>query len=64
MIPEDLFVVNSILHFILCSPYSSADLKTMATAFNMTVSQLENELMSLIIEGQIQATIDSHNKVL
>ena len=46
------------------SPYSSADLNKMATSFNTTVSDLENELMKLILEGSIQARIDSHNKVL
>merc|ERR1719414_506970 len=46
------------------SPYLSADLKLMASSFNTTVNDLENELMSLILDGQIQARIDSHNKVL
>ena len=46
------------------SPYSSADLNLMASAFNMNISQLESELMNLILEGQIQARIDSHNKVI
>ncbi|XP_046472824.1 COP9 signalosome complex subunit 1 isoform X1 [Neodiprion pinetum] len=46
------------------SPYLSADMRRMATAFNRTVSALENELMQLILEGQIQARIDSHNKIL
>lgn len=36
----------------------------MAISFNTTVPALENELMSLILEGQIQARIDSHNKIL
>ena len=35
----------------------------MATAFNTTVSGLEDELMLLILDGQINARIDSHNKV-
>ena len=35
----------------------------MASSFNTTVNQLEDELMTLILEGQIQARIDSHNKV-
>ena len=35
----------------------------MAAAFNTTVPELENELMGLILDGQIQARIDSHNKV-
>lgn len=46
------------------SPYLSADMHKMATAFNRTVSALEDELMQLILEGQIQARIDSHNKIL
>jgi len=46
------------------SPYSSADLNVMASAFNVSVSRLEHELMSLILDGQLQAKIDSHNKVL
>lgn len=36
----------------------------MAAAFNTTVSSLEDELMQLILDGQIQARIDSHNKVV
>ncbi|XP_076302856.1 COP9 signalosome complex subunit 1-like [Lasioglossum baleicum] len=46
------------------SPYLSADMRRMATAFNRTVSELEDELMQLILNGQIQARIDSHNKIL
>lgn len=46
------------------SPYLSADMRRMATAFNRTVSALEDELMQLILDGQIQARIDSHNKVI
>jgi len=46
------------------SPYISADLPRMAASFNTSVSELENELMKLILEGQIQARIDSHNRVL
>ncbi|XP_078048815.1 COP9 signalosome subunit 1b [Augochlora pura] len=46
------------------SPYLSADMRRMATAFNRTVSELEDELMQLILDGQIQARIDSHNKIL
>ena len=45
------------------SPYKLADMRKMANAFNCTVNQLENELMPLILEGQIQARIDSQNKV-
>lgn len=46
------------------SPYLSADMHQMAAAFNRTVEALENELMQLILEGQIKGRIDSHNKVL
>lgn len=46
------------------SPYLSADMHKMALAFNRTVSALEDELMQLILDGQIQARIDSHNKIL
>ncbi|EEB17531.1 COP9 signalosome complex subunit, putative [Pediculus humanus corporis] len=46
------------------SPYMSADMKKMAAAFNTTVPALEDELMQLILDGQIQARIDSHNKIL
>ncbi|CAH2244356.1 COP9 signalosome complex subunit 1 [Pararge aegeria] len=46
------------------SPYLSADMHLMADAFNRTVNALEDELMQLILDGQIQARIDSHNKIL
>jgi len=46
------------------SPYISADLHKMAESFNTNVSNLENELMKLILDGSIKARIDSHNKVL
>ena len=45
------------------SPYVVADLRRMATAFNTTVPSLENELTALILDGFIDARIDSHNKV-
>lgn len=35
----------------------------MAAAFNTTIVGLEDEVMTLILNGQIQARIDSHNKV-
>ena len=38
-------------------------MEKMARAFNTTVSNLEDELSQLILDGQIQARIDSHNKV-
>lgn len=40
-------------------PFSSADMNKMAAAFNTSVHELENELMNLILEGQIQ--VCSHN---
>merc|ERR1719336_1198688 len=41
------------------SPYMSADLHKMAESFNTNVANLENELMKLILDGSIQARIDS-----
>ena len=38
-------------------------MRKMAEAFNTTVPALEDELMQLILDGQINARIDSHNKV-
>lgn len=35
----------------------------MAQAFNTTVAALEDELTQLILEGLINARIDSHSKV-
>jgi len=46
------------------SPYLSADLAKMSASFNTTIPGLENELMKLILDGSIQARIDSHNRVL
>jgi COP9 signalosome complex subunit 1 len=45
------------------TPFLSVDLNTMASAFNTNVVGLEKELSALIMEGAIQARIDSHNKV-
>lgn len=45
------------------SPYVSADMTKMAQAFNTTVAALEDELTQLILEGLINARIDSHSKV-
>lgn len=39
-------------------------MERMAEAFNTSVTALEDELMQLILDGQIQARIDSHSKVL
>jgi len=46
------------------TPYLSVDLNNMATAFNTNVAGLEKELSALIMDNQIQARIDSHNKRL
>jgi len=46
------------------SPFISVDLNTMSLAFNTDVAGLERELSGLILEGAIQARIDSHNKIL
>ncbi|KAL3536868.1 hypothetical protein ACH5RR_000234 [Cinchona calisaya] len=45
-------------------PFVSVDLRMMANAFKTSVTGLEKELEALITENQIQARIDSHNKVL
>ncbi|XP_078154444.1 COP9 signalosome complex subunit 1 [Carex rostrata] len=45
-------------------PFISVDLHNMADAFKTTVAGLEKELEALITNGQIQARIDSHNKIL
>lgn len=46
------------------SPFTSVDLKRMATVFNTDTSTLEEELAKLIVDKQIKARIDSHNKIL
>lgn len=57
-----------ILYVSICvqyfSPYVSADMNKMAQAFNTTVAALEDELTQLILEGLINARIDSHSKVM
>ncbi|KAG8391772.1 hypothetical protein BUALT_Bualt01G0221700 [Buddleja alternifolia] len=45
-------------------PFVSVDLHMMANAFNTNVTGLEKELEALITNDQIQARIDSHNKIL
>ncbi|XP_058104811.1 COP9 signalosome complex subunit 1 [Magnolia sinica] len=45
-------------------PFISVDLPTMASAFKTSVAGLEKELEALITDNQIQARIDSHNKIL
>ena len=39
-------------------------MRKMAEAFNTSLALLENELMTLILDNQINARIDSHNKVI
>lgn len=46
------------------TPFISVDLRTMANAFMTNVAGLEKELEALIMDNQIQARIDSHNKIL
>lgn len=62
-IKENMEVDNTRSFLKYFSPYVSADMEKMARAFNTTVSNLEDELSNLILDGQIQARIDSHNKV-
>ncbi|XP_021748088.1 COP9 signalosome complex subunit 1-like [Chenopodium quinoa] len=45
-------------------PFVSVDLNMMANAFKTSVSGLQKELEALITSNQIQARIDSHNKIL
>ncbi|XP_047329247.1 COP9 signalosome complex subunit 1-like [Impatiens glandulifera] len=45
-------------------PFVSVDLRMMASAFKTSVAGLEKELEVLITDNQIQARIDSHNKIL
>ncbi|KAL7747069.1 hypothetical protein RI367_007565 [Sorochytrium milnesiophthora] len=46
------------------SPFSSVDMHKMASAFAVSVPDLEREVSALIEDGSISARIDSHNKVL
>lgn len=46
------------------TPYQSIDIANMAKAFNTTTAGMERELALLIMDGQIQARIDSSTKVL
>lgn len=41
----------------------SADLKLMAKSLNTTVNELEDELITLILDEKILGRIDSQNKV-
>lgn len=67
LVPHVNTLYSQIRNRALCqyfSPYLSADMSKMATAFNTTVVDLEDELMQLILDGQISARIDSHSKIL
>ncbi|RVW32636.1 COP9 signalosome complex subunit 1 [Vitis vinifera] len=58
---------NQIRHKALIQythPFVSVDLRMMANAFKTSVAGLEKELEALITDNQIQARIDSHNKIL
>ncbi|GFY92607.1 COP9 signalosome complex subunit 1 [Actinidia rufa] len=58
---------NEIRHKALIQythPFVSVDLQMMANAFKTSVAGLEKELEALITDNQIQARIDSHNKIL
>lgn len=46
------------------SPFSSVNLTSMAAAFNTDVKSLEREIAGLIMDGKVQARIDSESKVL
>lgn len=45
-------------------PFVSVDLRMMANAFKTSIAGLQKELEALITDDQIQARIDSHNKIL
>lgn len=47
-----------------CRPHLSVDMYKIATEFSTTVPALEDELTQLILDGQIQARIDSNRKIL
>lgn len=47
-----------------CIPYSIVDMRKMAASFSMSVDDLEDDLVVLIMKNKITARIDSHQKVL
>uniref|UniRef100_I3M2Y5 G protein pathway suppressor 1 n=1 Tax=Ictidomys tridecemlineatus TaxID=43179 RepID=I3M2Y5_ICTTR len=63
---DEMKVLDNLLldMYLYFSPYVSADMHKMAAAFNTTVAALEDELTQLILEGLINARIDSHSKIL
>ncbi|KAF3845678.1 hypothetical protein F7725_002756 [Dissostichus mawsoni] len=62
--PHVKTLYSQIRNRALIQPYVSADMTKMAQAFNTTVAALEDELTQLILEGLINARIDSHSKIL
>uniref|UniRef100_UPI00358E854E COP9 signalosome complex subunit 1-like isoform X3 n=1 Tax=Myxine glutinosa TaxID=7769 RepID=UPI00358E854E len=46
------------------SPYLSADMHKMAAAFHSSLANLEDEVSQLILDGLVNARIDSHSKTL
>eukprot|EP00698_Gefionella_okellyi_P008790 TRINITY_DN219_c0_g1_i2.p1 TRINITY_DN219_c0_g1~~TRINITY_DN219_c0_g1_i2.p1 ORF type:complete len:424 (-),score=98.89 TRINITY_DN219_c0_g1_i2:68-1288(-) len=65
--PHARTLLNEIRHKALIqyfTPYQSADIKQMASAFNTTVQGMERELALLIMDGQIHARIDPNSKIL
>uniref|UniRef100_UPI00358EDE97 COP9 signalosome complex subunit 1-like isoform X2 n=1 Tax=Myxine glutinosa TaxID=7769 RepID=UPI00358EDE97 len=46
------------------SPYLSADMHKMAAAFHSSLASLEDEVSRLILDGLLNARIDSHSKTL
>jgi len=46
------------------APYKVLDMRDIATAFNISIDQVENELSEQISQGKIKAKIDSYKKVL
>ncbi|KAJ3258091.1 COP9 signalosome complex subunit 1 [Boothiomyces macroporosus] len=47
-----------------CSPFLSIDMHQMAKVFDTTVETLEEQVVSLITDNQLDARIDSQNKVI
>ncbi|KAL5058454.1 hypothetical protein RYX36_030058 [Vicia faba] len=58
----DLIRQKALIQYTL--PFVSVDLNMMANAFKTTAAGLQKELGTLITDNQIQARIDSHNKVM
>jgi COP9 signalosome complex subunit 1 len=56
-----LLVLQALVQYF--RPFLSTDLTKMAESFETDVPALIEELSALIIEGKIDARIDSHNRV-